>query len=121
MHIAILPRPLCMGSEECGPSGEVSTVESRSTARIRTDGLVIFSEGVADLGDSVSSMEGAYETIRQPSMPSIHAMLRLGYSGDLWCAFNVCSAKLERAELAALPLPSHGDMNFYRGGADVTC
>ena len=47
-------------------------------------------------------------------------MLRLGYSGDLRCAFNVSWAQLEGAELAALSLPSHEDMRFT-GGADVTC
>ena len=43
-------------------------------------------------------------------------MLRLGYSGDLLCAFAVCWAQLERAELAALSLPSHVNMRFTGGG-----
>ena len=34
----ILPRPLCRGGEECGPSGEESPAEIRPTAKIRTDG-----------------------------------------------------------------------------------
>ena len=64
----------------------------------------------------MSSLECAYKTTCQPSIPSIHAMLPLGYSGDLWCAFNVCWAQLERAELAALSLPSQGGMRFTGGG-----
>ena len=38
-HIPILPRRLCRGGEECGPSGEVSPAKSRPTASIRTDRL----------------------------------------------------------------------------------
>ena len=38
VHIPILPRPLCRGGQECGPSGEVSPAETRAKASIRTDG-----------------------------------------------------------------------------------
>ena len=40
----------------------------------------------------------------------------LGIERRWWCAFNVCWAQLERAELAALSLPSHEDMRFTREG-----
>ena len=67
--IPILPRPLCRGGEECGPSGEVGPPENRVTATIRRYGdyshgwtLEISYGGVADLGDCVSSLEGAYKT-----------------------------------------------------------
>ena len=39
--------------------------------------LEIFCERMADLGDALPSLEGAYKTTCQPSIPSIHATLRL--------------------------------------------
>ena len=43
VHTPILPRPLCRGGKECGPSGEVSPPDSRPATSIRTDGPLRYS------------------------------------------------------------------------------